>query len=221
MGNFAQHLTGSVIAGAACGVGASYLFHASPVDSAACAALCAVGGIMPDIDSPVSKPADFVVSISSAVAPVFILQMLKMHTLEASQIFLIALGVFLGARVILRQVIKRFTVHRGIIHSIPAAIIWGCLVFLAFRHSPPLIQNLAAASAVIGFITHLLIDEMFSLVDISGGKLSPKASSGTALKLFGSSLIITILTYLVVAFLLYLCAVDSGQMQALPGLRIL
>ena len=179
-----------------------------------------VGGIMPDIDSPVSKPAEFVVSISSAVAPVFTLQMIRMNTIEASEIFLIAIVAFLGARVVLRQVIKRFTVHRGIIQSIPAAIIWGCLVFLAFRHSLPLIQNLAAASAVIGFITHLLIDEMFSLVDISGGSLSPKASSGTALKLFGSSLPISIAIYLVVLFLLYLCAVDSGQMKAFPCLKM-
>ena len=149
MGNFAQHLTGSVVAGSACGVGSFYLFNAAPLDSLACATLCGLGGLIPDIDSPVSKPAEFVMSLSAALAPVFILQMLNLQTLDASHIFLIAVGVYLTARFILRQVIKKFTFHRGIIHSIPAAIIWGCLVFLSFRHSSPLVQNIASARAVI------------------------------------------------------------------------
>ncbi len=218
MGNFAHHLTGSVIAGAACGMGTMYLFHVSPTDSFACAVLCGIGGLMPDIDSPMSKPTEYIVSIAGALAPVFVLQAISLHSLTASQILLLSFGAYLGARFIIKEIIKRFTVHRGIIHSIPAAIIWGGLVFMAFRHSPNLVQNLAASSAVIGFLTHLLIDEMFSMVDISGGKFTPKASSGTALKFFGSSALITIAMYLCVAFVLYLCAVESKAIEPLFSL---
>jgi membrane-bound metal-dependent hydrolase YbcI (DUF457 family) len=213
MGNFIHHLTGSVIAGIACGGGSAYLFHTTPIDSLACATLCGIGGLMPDVDSPMSKPTEYVVSISGALAPVFVLQALSVNALTASQILLLSFGAYLGARFLIKQIIKRFTVHRGIIHSIPAAIIWGGLVFLAFRHSPNLVQNLAAASAVLGFITHLLIDEMFSLVDISGGKFTPKASSGTALKFFASSIWVTVATYICVAFVLYLCGVESGMLK--------
>ncbi|MBS1538798.1 MAG: metal-dependent hydrolase [Bacteroidetes bacterium] len=213
MGNFIHHLTGSVVAGIACGGGAAYLFHATPIDSLACATLCGLGGLMPDVDSPVSKPTEFVVSITGALAPVFVMQAFSVNLLSASQILLLSVGAYLGTRFLIKQIIKRFTVHRGIIHSIPAAIIWGGLVFLAFRNSPGLVQNLAAASAVIGFITHLLIDEMFSLVDISGGKFTPKSSSGTALKFFGSTVLITIATYLCVAFILYLCAVEAKMVS--------
>lgn len=213
MGNFIHHLTGSIVAGVACGGGAFYLFHTSPVDSLACATLCGIGGLMPDVDSPMSKPTEYVVSIAGALAPVFVLQALSINTLSASQILLLSFGVYLSSRFFIKQIIKRFTVHRGIIHSIPAAIIWGGLVFLAFRHSPSLVQNIAASSALIGFLTHLLIDEMFSMVDIAGGKFTPKASSGTALKFFGSTLWVTVAIYICVAFILYLCAVDAKMIK--------
>lgn len=67
-----------------------------------------------------------------------------------------------------------------------------------------------ATAATIGFATHLMIDEMFSLVDISGGKFTPKASSGTALKFFGHAVFPNILTYAILSVLLYICAVDAG-----------
>ena len=35
----------------------------------------------------------------------------------------------------------------------------GALVYQTFRLSPQLIKNAAAASALVGFITHLVIDE--------------------------------------------------------------
>lgn len=213
MGNFTHHLTGSLIAGVACGTGAMYLFGTSPTDSLACAILCGIGGLMPDIDSPMSKPTEYIVSITGALAPVFVLQALSLNSLTASQILLLSFGAYLGTRFILKVIIKRFTVHRGIIHSIPTAIIWGGLVFLAFRNSPDIVQNLAASSAIIGFLTHLLIDEMFSMMDISGGKFTPKASSGTALKFLGSTIMITVALYLCVAFVLYLCAVDAKMMK--------
>ena len=58
-----------------------------------------------------------------------------------------------------------------------------------------------------------LTDEMFSMVDISGGKFTPKASAGTAFKFFGSTIWVSIATYTCVAFILYLCAVDAKMIK--------
>lgn len=210
MGNFGHHLVGSVIAGGVCSAAAWYGLHVNIADAAACGLICGVSGLVPDIDSPVSRPSDIVANIAGALAPMFALQSFNSSAYSPSQLLIIAFAVYLCARFGLRALIGKFTVHRGMIHSIPAAIIWGAIVFLAFRRSPGLSQNIMAAGATIGFAVHLLIDEMFSLVDISGGKFAPKASSGTALKFFGPSLLPNLLTYFLLAIALYLCAADTG-----------
>jgi membrane-bound metal-dependent hydrolase YbcI (DUF457 family) len=210
VGSFKQHLTCAIIGGAACGTGGMYLYNISYEDAAASALLCIFGGILPDIDCPVSKPADFIVRIFSVLGPVFLLQILPNTYLTPSKILIIAIAGYLLALYGIRELIKRFTVHRGIIHSIPAAIIWGAIAFLAYRNSSRTMQNIAASSAAIGYMIHLIIDEIFSLVDISGGKFTPKKSSGSALKFFSKSLLVNFLAYSFLLFMLYLCALQAG-----------
>lgn len=213
MGNFGHHLTGSVIAGGACGFAAATVFHTPLVDAGACALLCGFGGILPDVDSPMSRPTQMVVNTSSVLAPVFALQALGDYKLTTSEIFLVAIFSYVFARYGVREFIKRTTVHRGIIHSIPMAFIWGAVVCLVYHRAPALIQNLTAASATIGFITHLVIDEMFSLVDINGGRFMPKRSFGTALKFFSNSIIANLIIYGCLALLLYWCGMESGMIK--------
>lgn len=212
MGNFVHHLTGSVIAGAACAAASWYVFHTQAEDTAAVGVLCAISGLLPDVDSPYSKPSEYILSITSALAPAFILQNISAEHFTPSKIVIIAVGAYLLARFGLRLILKHITVHRGMIHSIPAALIWGAFVFLAFRHSPPMVQQLVAAAAIVGFIVHLLIDEMFSLVDISGGTFEPKKSAGTALKFFSNSSFANFLSYGILAFLLYICLRQAGYL---------
>lgn len=210
MGNFGHHLAGSVAAAGVCGVAAYYGLHTGLADAGACGLVCGISGLIPDIDSPVSRPSDIIANLAGALAPMFALQALDSSGYSPSELLIIAFITYLIARFGLRSMIGRFTVHRGMIHSIPAAVIWGSIVFLAFRRAPALTQNIMAAGATIGFVVHLLIDELFSLVDISGGKFTPKASSGTALKFFGSAIFPNILTYIILSVLLYICAVDTG-----------
>lgn len=213
MGNFVHHLSGSVIAGGACSAASYYLFHTDYYDTAAIGAICAISGLLPDVDSPYSKPTEHILSISSALAPSFVLQYLSVYHLTPSQILIIAVGSFLLVRFGLRVILKHVTVHRGMFHSIPAAIIWGCIVFLSFSHSPEMLRNMVASAAALGFIVHLLIDEMFSLVDISGGTFEPKKSAGTAFKFFSPSSFANFLCYGILFFLLYLCYKQSTMLQ--------
>ncbi|GAB1429868.1 hypothetical protein MASR2M18_07010 [Ignavibacteria bacterium] len=210
MGNFGHHLAGSVAAGGVCGAAAYYGLHTGLADAGACGLICGISGLIPDIDSPVSRPSDIIANLAGALVPMFALQAIDSAGYSPSELLIIAFITYLIARFGLRAMIGRFTVHRGMIHSIPAAVIWGAVVFLAFRRAPGLTQNIMATAATIGFATHLMIDEMFSLVDISGGKFTPKASSGTALKFFGHAVFPNILTYAILSVLLYICAVDAG-----------
>jgi membrane-bound metal-dependent hydrolase YbcI (DUF457 family) len=206
VGNFVHHLSGGMIAGAFCGAASYYNLHTSLADATAFGIIATVGSLLPDVDSPHSKPNDMAFGLASVVAPIFIIQ--GMGYLSPSKMILSALAMYGVVKYGLRFMMSRFSVHRGMFHSIPAAIIWGATVYWAFRLSPPLIKNAAAASALLGFIVHLFIDEMFSFVNFEGVQVSPKKSFGTALKFASSSLLATTAAYVIAGLLMYACLRD-------------
>ncbi len=80
----------------------------------------------------------------------------------------------------------RYTVHRGMFHSTPVALIFGCMCFLLadWRHSQLSCQVAMGLAGAVGYFTHLALDELWS-VDFNGNKIRVKKSLGTALKLIG------------------------------------
>jgi hypothetical protein len=75
-------------------------------------------------------------------------------------------------------------VHRGIWHSILAAVFCAIVTAIVFYHllnKPAGVAWLAAAFMFLGYMTHLTLDEIYS-VDVMDTRL--KSSFGTALKLF-------------------------------------
>ena len=102
------------------------------------------------------------------------------------------------------RIFKKFTVHRGIFHSIPAALVATLATawLLRFWQLAP-IDILAISLALgAGFASHLILDEVYS-VDFDGGKFQPKSSLGSALALRAPSLPVTIAAYLALGVLLY------------------
>ena len=88
--------------------------------------------------------------------------------------------MFLFIRFVVAMWIKKVTTHRGMIHSIPMAILAGELVF--FVVTGTVAQRLVKAAALtIGFLSHLILDEVYS-IDSTGATLRIKKSFGTALK---------------------------------------
>jgi hypothetical protein len=208
MGNFVHHLSGGIVAGAVCGAVSYYNLHTPATDAAAFAIISCVGSLIPDIDSPNSTPNDMAFGLASVIAPIFVLQGIGITRLGASNVILTALFVYVVVKYAARSLMRQFSVHRGMFHSIPMAIIWGALVYQAFRLSPQLIKNAAAASALVGFVTHLIIDELFSFVNFEGTRISPKKSFGTAFKFYSSSLLATTATYVAMGLFLYACMRD-------------
>jgi membrane-bound metal-dependent hydrolase YbcI (DUF457 family) len=216
MGNFTHHINGGAVAGIVCaGIGA-YKMHLPFADTAAAGAICVVSSLLPDLDSPQSKPTDMLFGVMSIVVPILLLEAIGLQMLTTAEVMLVALSVYTLVQYAGRQLMGYLTTHRGIFHSIPMALIWGCIVFIAFRHSPSYSQNWIATSSLIGFMTHLLIDELFSFVNIKGVRLSPKESFGTALKFWSPSNTASILAYMVLSFLLYLCITQKGILEAVP-----
>ena len=96
----------------------------------------------------------------------------------------------------LSHLFKHLTVHRGMFHSIPAMLIAGLIVFLLDHGSDLTVRLFLAGGVMIGFLSHLVLDELCS-VDFMGMHL--KKSAGSALKLVSKSLPATLICYGILA----------------------
>ena len=193
MANFRTHITVSTAAGIAYGL-AGYS-GGLPWDSCLLAAgLCSAGGILPDLDSDSSVPLRETVSFTAAVAPMLLLD--RWRHLGASTDLVILLGgvLYLTIRFVLFPLLRWYTVHRGMFHSIPAAIICGELVWLLTDDPSASGRLYKAAAATLGYLVHLGLDELYSF-QRRGVLIRRKRSSGTALKWWGPSLWANITTY--------------------------
>jgi len=204
MGNFVHHLSGGVIAGAAVGYTARTYAHLPTVDAAAIGLVCTIASLLPDIDSQESRPNQLLFQALSAIAPIIVVQQFAPQLRWSTLLLFAAIAyVFVGWG--LKVAFAKLTIHRGIFHSIPMAIVTGAITFLLASPLPSLERHWLAAAATLGYAVHLVIDELFAFVNFEGTRLSPKQSFGTALKFGAPSVMATIATYLVLGLLLYEC----------------
>lgn len=157
-----------------------------------------VGGMLPDIDAVNSKPVRLLFNVLALLSATAILSILKNYVVSY-QLFAAAALVYWLTRFLVLASIKRFTVHRGIFHSILALLFFSflmvCLSFYGFKQNP-IYAWLNGFFIGFGFLVHLLLDEIYS-VDLSNRRI--KKSFGTALKLFNyknlpSSALMSLLT---------------------------
>jgi hypothetical protein len=80
--------------------------------------------------------------------------------------------------------IRKYTVHRGMFHSIPALLVFAGLAFLACGTAELPIRCYKAGGVAAGFMSHLVLDEIYA-VEWKGGRWRLKKSFGTAIKLWG------------------------------------
>jgi len=186
MAGFKTHITTSSLLGVAYGA-VGFLKYDVPGPTCLLAAgLCGVSGMLPDIDSDSVVPLRESLAFGSAVVPVMLADRLQRLAMSPSTIILVGAATYLGIRFGLGHVLKKYTVHRGMFHSLPAAGIFGLLTYLLAPGAATGVRWFQAAAVVVGFMSHLILDEMWSL-GLNTGKLQVKKSFGTALKLWGPS----------------------------------
>jgi membrane-bound metal-dependent hydrolase YbcI (DUF457 family) len=178
MGNFQQHITCSTITGIGV-AGVAYHFGFSASTCLVSAGLCSFAGMLPDIDSDTSKSFQECIYLTAGIGCILTASRLR-HFVDPDFAMLGGAFIFLLIRFGLAPLIKKMTVHRGMIHSIPMAILAGELVFFAV---PGMLSErlVKAAALTIGFLSHLILDEVYS-IDSTGATLRIKKSFGTALK---------------------------------------
>jgi membrane-bound metal-dependent hydrolase YbcI (DUF457 family) len=102
----------------------------------------------------------------------------------------VATIVYAIGRTSLKHLIRPMTVHRGILHTVLAAIVLSEMVYLVVSGSSEL-RTYKAGAVLIGYMTHLLMDELASV------EWSPfpnlKQSAGSAFKFFGKDRLVNIM----------------------------
>ena len=122
--------------------------------------------------------------------------------------------MYLFIRFGLAKILTRFTVHRGMFHSLPACLIAGELAFLISGHENPWQRYFNGGAVMLGFMSHLVLDEIWSL-DFRGGRLRFKSSFGTAMKFWGDSMGPNCITYAGVVLLSFMSLEDPSVMNQL------
>ena len=173
------------------------------------ALLTTVGGLLPDLDSDSGVPVRELFSLAAVMVPLLMWRRLMNAHFTDESMFLFLAVVYLLIRFVISRIFKHLSVHRGMYHSIPAMLIAGLIVFLAYQHPSMRVRLFLSVGVMIGFLSHLVLDEIYA-VDLMG--LVPKLNqfAGSALKLKSDSWIATLVTYSLLCALGYLAWVSTG-----------
>ena len=130
MPGFKTHITASSLLGAGYG-GAAYFVYGIPWPACVLAGgLCGVSGMLPDMDSDSGRPLHESMAFAAAVVPMMLLHRLQHWGLSHEMIILAAAAIYLLIRFGVTALLKRYTVHRGMFHSLPAAVVFGEIAYL-------------------------------------------------------------------------------------------
>lgn len=181
MANFTTHIAvGTVVSGAL----ATLTLAADVIDHQSLVAVTlagVVGSILPDIDLKDSRPSR---ALFAGLAIFFSFAVLFSCAQKYSiaELWILWLGTLIGVRYGLHAIFHRIAVHRGVWHSLLATVFCSLLGALMFKYILGFADGIAwlgAGFLAIGYLTHLVLDELYS-VDVMDTHI--KASFGTALK---------------------------------------
>lgn len=211
MADFRTHVTfsGCLGVGYAAAVAAGGLTGVQAV-LAGCLTGCA--GMLPDLDADNGRPLREIFSLTAALVPVMEMERLRIYAGDVEGTILLAILVYISIRYGASTVLQMLSVHRGMFHSIPAAVIASELAYLAYPSANALVKFLMAGGVMIGFLSHLVLDEVYS-VQWNGAQVRLKASAGSALKVFGNSLFANATTWAILCTLTW-AIVTQGQWPA-------
>jgi hypothetical protein len=185
MAGFKTHVTVSSLLG--CGyAGAGYLYGMPPATAVLGGALCGFAGMLPDLDSDYGVPLRETMAFTAATIPMLLIHRLAAIGLDHDQMVLLGVSIYLFIRFGVTKMIRKYTVHRGMFHSIPAGLTFAGVAFLLAGGDNVDIRYYKAGGVLAGFMSHLLLDEIYS-VEWKNGRYRLKKSSGTAMKLWGDN----------------------------------
>ncbi len=182
MANFTTHIgVGTVVSGAL----ATLTLAAdvvAPENLVAVTMAGVLGSVLPDIDLKDSR-AGRTMFAGLGIFFSFAVLFNAAAKFSVAELWILWLGTLVLIRYGLFFVFHRISVHRGVWHSLVGAAFCAVVTAIVFSRllgKPDGVAWLAAAFMFIGCVTHLILDEVYS-VDVLDTRI--KASFGTALKL--------------------------------------
>jgi len=183
MANFTTHIAaGTLVAGSLATL--TYAANVvSPENLIAVTMAGVLGSVLPDIDLKDSRPSRAMFA-GLGIFFSFAVLFSAVGRLSVAELWILWLGTLVLVRYGLHAVFHHLAVHRGIWHSIIAALFSAAATAVIFghvldRHAG--VAWLAAGFMLVGYLVHLTLDEIYS-VDVMDVRM--KSSFGTALKLF-------------------------------------
>ncbi len=211
MAGFKTHITTSSLIGVGyTGLGLSL---GLPIESSLIAGgLCGIGGMLPDIDSDSGIPFRESMGFAAAIVPVLMLDRFREFGLNHEQVVLICGSMYLFVRFGVARLLGRYTVHRGMFHSLPAALIFAGIAFLVSGYNDLQLRYFKATGIFIGVMSHLMLDEIYA-IEWHRGRWRFKKSFGTAMKLWGKSALANVSTYAKLALVVLLILSEPMVME--------
>jgi hypothetical protein len=215
MAGYRQHISVSGFLGIAYGLGATFLLDFTPVQATLAGCLAWVAGMLPDLDSESGRPVREIFGLIAAVVPFEMMGHLLEWGGNPEGAMLLAVLTYAAIRYGGALVLGKLSVHRGMFHSIPAMLIAAELAFLGYKSDLINVKLLMAGGVALGFLSHLILDEMYS-VEWSGIRVRLNKSAGSACKLVGKKFGPNLVTYALLVVLTYAMLVEM-QLVDEPG----
>jgi len=211
MADFKTHITVSTMAGVLLGMG-GYQSGMSWESCLIAGGLCSVSGMLPDLDSDSGIPLREAVAFSAAFVPMLMLDRFERVGLSHEMMLVVTGAIYFFLRFGIAELFRRYTVHRGMWHSLPAAFIAALFVFLVSASESIHPRLFKTVAVFVGFMSHILLDELWS-IEYRRGKYVFKHSFGTALKFFGESRLANAATYILLIALSVVVYHDEAIME--------
>src|SRR5580704_3434258 len=161
MAMFPTHIKCSTIAGIGGGIIAYVGYGVPLVTSAVGGGLCAIGGILPDIDSGPGIPLREITTFLASAVPTMLITRLLSYNLNQESLILVGAIIYVGIRFGLAHFLRHYTVHRGMFHSFPSMAIFGELTYLLFYGETMFVRIFMVSAVCLGFFIRLLLDETY------------------------------------------------------------
>lgn len=212
MAGYREHITVSGLLGVGYGFGAAIGFGFSPVQGALAGCLTGVAGMLPDLDAQSGRPVRELFSLTAAVVPIMLMERIVELSGSFEGTMLVSVLLYAAIRFGGAAVLAKLAVHRGMFHSIPALLIAAQTAFLCYKSDDVRVKLLMSAGVALGFLSHLILDEMYS-VQWSGIRLKLNKAAGSAVKVFAKSAGANLVAFGLLAFVTYASLVDAGVVE--------
>lgn len=186
MANFHTHVTTSSVLGV--GYAGMGMVMGLPIETSVVAGgLCGISGMLPDLDSDTGIPLRESMGFAAGIVPMLLVDRFRALEIPHDWIVLITASLYFLIRFAGASLMSRFSVHRGMFHSIPAVLTFAGVAFLICGPSGAYeVRYFKAGAVFFGAMSHLVLDELYS-IEWKGGTWRFKRSFGTAIKFWSKN----------------------------------